>query len=108
MYNDINYEVNFVISQIEQFWGNNVSNIQVEKIIEEPYNMFTLRFTLYENKQIMAEYERSTLGFYVFKDGKYVGLSKTTNEFIYRGFDSYLQENIIHNFQVLDKIVQSM
>jgi len=109
MYNDVNYEVNFVISQIKQFWGHNVANIQIQKITEEPYNMFTLSFTLYGNKLVLAEYERSTLGFYVFLDGKYVGLSKLTNESIYRGFDSYSSEsNIVHNFQALDDVLRSM
>jgi len=109
MYNDVNYEANSVISQIKQFWGNNVSNIQIKEITEEPYNMFTISLTLYGNKQVLAEYERSTLGFYIFLDGKYVGLSKLTNESIYRGFDSYSTEsNILHNFQALDNVLRSV
>jgi hypothetical protein len=108
MYNDVNYEANAVIAQIKRFWGTNVSNIQIKEITDEPYNMFTLSLTLYGNKQVLAEYERSTLGFYIFLDGKYVGLSKLTNDLIYRGFDSYSsQDNILHNFQVLDKVLQS-
>jgi len=109
MYNDVNYEVNSVIEQINRFWGNNVSNIQIQQITDKPYNMFTLSLTLYGNKQVLAEYERSTLGFYVLLGGKYVGLSKLTNESIYRGFDSYLsQENILHNFQALDKVLRTV
>jgi hypothetical protein len=109
MYNDVNYEANSVIARIKRFWGNNVSNIQIKQISEEPYNMFTLSLTLYGNKQVLAEYERSTLGFYIFLDGKYIGLSKLTNKSIYRGFDSYSSEsNIEHNFQALDDVLRSM
>ncbi len=78
MCNDINCEVNFVITQIKQFWGDSATNIQIQKVVDNPYSMFTLGITLYGDKQILVEYERSTLGFYVDINGKYVGLSKLT------------------------------
>lgn len=106
MDNDVNPGSNSVIELIRQLWGRNV---QIKKINDDPYdNTFTLNFTLYRNKHILAEYKRSSLGLYVFIDGKYTGLSKLTNESIFKRPFCYCQEHMLHNFKILDKVLKAM
>ena len=107
--NDVQSELKSILSKIKNYWGNNVSNLNVENITDRPFDMFTLSMKLYGKYDVLVEYDRSTLGFSIKKNGKYFVLSKLSKYPIFRGFDSYSSEsNIMHNFQALDDVLQSM
>ncbi len=107
--NNVQSELQNIMSRIKSFWGNNVSNLNIVKITDRPFDMFTLSMNLYGKYDVLVEYDRSTLGFSVKKNCEYVVLSRLSKYPIYRGFDSYSTEsNIMHNFQALDDVLRSM
>ena len=107
--NDVQSELQNIVSKIKDYWGNNISNLNIVKITDKPFDMFTLSMNLYGKYDVLVEYDRSTFGFSVKKNGEYVVLSRLSKYPIYRGFDSYSTEgNIMHNFQALDDVLQSM
>lgn len=106
--NDVKSELYKVMNRIEDFWGNNVSELNIVNITDRPFDMFTLSMKLYGQNDVLVEYDRSTLGFRIKKNGEYIVLSKLSTYPVYRGFDSYSTEsNIIHNFQALDDLLRS-
>jgi hypothetical protein len=108
MFNDVQTEMNKVINQIKHFWGDNVSEIRVIESTDTPFNMFTISMRFYGQYDVIMEYERSTLGISVKKGDEYIILSKLANEPIFRGLQSYLPENLLHNLKVLDNILQTI
>lgn len=107
--NDVQSELQSIVSRIKSYWGNNVSNLNVVKITDRPFDMFTLSMNLYGKYDVLVDYERSTLGFSIKRNGEYFVLSRLSRYPVYRGFDSYSTEkNIMHNFQALDDVLQSM
>lgn len=106
---DVRAESQNVMNRIKDFWGKDVSNLRIVKVIDKPFNMFTLSMKLYGKYDVLVEYERSTLGFSVKKDGEYYILSKLSKYPIYRGFDSYSSEsNVLHNFKALDDVLHQL
>jgi hypothetical protein len=107
--NDVQSELQNIVSRIKNYWSNNVSNLNIVKITDRPFDMFTLSMNLYGKYDVVAEYDRSTLGFSVKKNGEYVVLSKFTKYRIYRWSDSYSTESkIMYNFQALEDVLRSM
>lgn len=107
--NTVQSELHEVISKIKNYWGKNVSDINVITITDRPFNMFTVSMRLYGKYDILVEYDRSTLGFSVKKNDVFVVLSKLSTTPIFRGFDSYSTEsNMMHNLHALDDVVRSM
>lgn len=106
--NDLMIEIDKLIKVVQEFWGGNVSKIKFEVIEDSPYDEFTLSMLLYNRYQIMMEYERSTLGISVKTKDRFVILSKFANKPIYRGLKSYVFENLLHNFKVLDETLRSI
>jgi len=106
---DVQSELRNVVNRIKDFWGNNISNLTIVKVTDKPFNMFTLSMKLYDKYDVLIEYDRSTLGFSLKRNGEYYILSKLSKYPIYRGFDSYSSEsNILHNFQALEDVLHSM
>lgn len=94
---------------LKNFWGSNVTNIENIKLSDIPYDMFTFTMKLYGRYDVKVEYEMSMLGFRIKKGDEYIILSKLTEEKVLKGFDSYRTENdIIHNFKVLDNVLKTM
>ena len=107
--NDVQSELRNVVNKIKDFWGNNISELNVVTVTDKPFDMFTLSMKLYGKYDVLVEYDRSTLGFSIKENGKHYVLSKLSKYPIYRGFDSYASEsNILHNFQALDDVLHSM
>lgn len=102
-------EMNQVIEKIKKFWNNNISNIEIKYISDKPVAMFSFTMKVYDKYDVMVEYERSTLGYYIGIEGNFIGLSKLAAEPVLRGFDSYrTEEDILHNFKILDDTLKSM
>lgn len=55
---------------------------------------------------VVLSYDRSTLSIGVPTEKGYVVLSRIAEESIYRGFDGMKPENLLHNFQVLDRVLR--
>lgn len=109
MSSSVQSELQSVVDRIKDYWGNNVSDFNIIRVIDKPFDMFTLSMKLYGKYDVLVEYDRSTLGFSVKKNGEYSILSKLSTYPIYRGFDSYSNENnILHNFKALDTVLCSI
>ena len=105
--NDVQSELLDIKNRIMDYWGENVSDLNLLSITDKPYDMFTLSMRLYEKYDVLVDYDRSSLGFRVKMNADYIILSKLSRYPIYRGFDSYLTaNNIMHNFRALDDVVR--
>jgi hypothetical protein len=103
----VNNEASALISKVKKFWNNAVSEIKVISMTDEPFDMFTLSMRMYKN-DVQMEYDRGTLSIKVKLQGQYIALSRLTKELVYRGFEGYKPDNMMHNFSVLDKVLQSI
>lgn len=108
MLNSAENEANKIMKLIREFWGSNVSEIKVKDLIENPFEMFALTMKLYNKYEVIMEYDRETLGIKVKNQDQFLALSRITDKNIYRGFDSYYPDNMLHNFKVLDETLQKM
>ena len=89
-----------------QVWGENIEFGEI-KGSNSPYPEFEWQIYLYSKFSIKLDYDRSTLSIGVpTKDG-YVVLSSLANELVFGGFDGMKPENLLHNFQVLDRLIQT-
>lgn len=89
----------------QQVWGKNVrfSDIQGK---DSPYSEFEWHILLYNRFDIKMEYDRSMLEITVNTAQGYILLDKLTNEKIFLWFESCKPQNLLHNFQVLDRVVR--
>jgi hypothetical protein len=101
-------EANELVDTIRRFWNNSVSEIKVVNMTDKPYDMFTLSMKMYGKFDVLMEYDRGTLSINVKMQDQFIVLSRLTNEQVYRGFEGYKPENLLHNFATLDKVLQSM
>jgi len=108
MLNNAQIEANKLIEEIQGFWGKAVSDIRVVDLTDVPFDMFTLYIKLYGAYEVKLVYDRSTLGINIKINRQFIGLSRLANEPVYRGFDGYEPENLLHNFKVLDKTLKAM
>ena len=96
--------IDLLKSVAEQVWGENVVFGEL-KVIDSPYAEFELPMRLYNTYDIRLEYERSTVGIMVKTVQGYIGLSKLTEQNVFKGLKSCIPENLLHNFQVLDRLI---
>lgn len=108
MFNDVQTEIGELIGKIKEVWGNDVSQLCLTESTDTPFNMFTIAMKFYSQHDVIMEYERSTLGISVKTRDGYIVLSRLAKEPIYRGLKSYIPENLLHNFKVLDKTLKDM
>jgi hypothetical protein len=108
MYNDVDFEITSLNAKIKEFWGDAVSEIRVTEVTDIPFNMFTMSMIFYGKHQVIMEYERSSVGIRLKIKEEFITLSKLTDEPIYRGLESYVPENLLHNFKVFDKILKNI
>ncbi|EAF9608955.1 hypothetical protein [Listeria monocytogenes] len=103
-YIDPRYRQEKIIEDIKNYWKDSISNFQV--IGEDfSYDAFILGFTLYNEFNILLEYERGSAGFKIRKANTsedYTILSKYTKEKVYRGFESLQNDNFLNNIKTLD------
>ena len=88
-------------------WGENCEFLEL-RIVDSPYPEFELPIILYQKIEVGLYYDRSTMDIGIKQNGKYVILSKFTDEEVYRGFEVMEPQNLQHNFEVLDEVVKNM
>ena len=96
--------IHLIKSIAEQIWGDNVVFGEIN-ILNTPYSQFEVPMKLYREMDVLLVYDRSILDISVRKDNEYLWLSDLTDEKIIEGIDSTKQENLLHNFQVLDRLI---
>ena len=106
--NDLQEKVDELINQIVSYWENKVSIIKIITHEGAPFDIFEVSALLYNQFNVMFEYERSTIGIRIKIGDEYIGLSRLSKESVIKGFKSYIPENMLHNFGVLDKTLKSM
>ena len=89
-----------------QVWGENIEFDEI-KGSNSPYPEFEWQIHLYSKFSIKLNYDRSTLSISVPTKEGYVVLSNLTNESVFWGFDCMIPENLLHNFQALDRLIQT-
>lgn len=97
-----------LISMVKKFWNNAVSEIKVTSMTDEPFDMFTLSMRMYKNYDVLMEYDRGTLSIKVKLQNQYTVLSRLADEPVYRGFEGYKPDNLLHNFAILDKVLRAL
>ena len=105
---DLQEKVDELIKQIVNYWENNVSIINIITHKGAPFDVFEISTILYNRFDVIFEYERSTIGIKIKVGKEYIGLSRLSKEPIIKGFKSYIPENMLHNFGVLDKTLKSI
>ena len=88
-----------------QVWGNKVEFGEI-KVLNSPYPEFEWSMWLYNQFNIKLSYDRSTLSIGIPTEEGYVVLSRLTEESVFWGFDGMKSENLLHNFQVLDRLLK--
>lgn len=88
-----------------QIWGANCKFGELKEV-NSPYPEFELPLRLYNAFDVTLEYERSTVGIMVKAGEDYIGLSRMTAEQVFKGLKSCIPENLLHNFQVLDRLLR--
>ncbi len=89
----------------QKIFGNNYKFGELE-LLDRPFTEFNLPMRLYNNFDVMLEYERSTIGIMVKTKDGYVGLSRMTDEQVFKGLKSCKPENLLHNFRILDQLLR--
>jgi hypothetical protein len=101
-------EANELIITIKKFWNSSVTEIKLVSMTDKPFDMFTLSMKIYSKYEVLMEYDRGTLSIKVKMQNQFIVLSRLTDEQIYRGFEGYKPEKLLHNFKALDKVLQSL
>ncbi|MCL2676687.1 MAG: hypothetical protein FWE43_01455 [Streptococcaceae bacterium] len=86
---------------IKKFWGDSCTSIN-EKFNDIPFDEFEVFVVLYNKIEIKITYDRSIIGFNIKKHGNFINLRNLTSQKLFTGFESSTEENIEHNFRVLD------
>ena len=87
-------------------WGENCVFGEFKEL-NSPYPEFVWILQLYGRFDVKLNYDRSTLHIEFPTSEGYEPLLGATDEHIFKGFDGMKPENLLHNFQVLDRIVKT-
>jgi hypothetical protein len=87
-------------------WGQRARIINI-KVLDRPFDMFEIHLAINHQHDVMISYDRSIVDISVLKDGKYKWLTDMTDLDVIEGFDSCRPENLIQNFEVLDKVLNT-
>ena len=77
------------------------------KELNSPYPEFEWNIVLYGRFEVRIEYECGGIGNMVKTADGYITLSRLTDEQVFRGLKSGIPENLLHNFQVLDRLLKT-
>lgn len=97
--------INLILTTAKQIWGENCKFGEMKEL-PSPYPEFEWELQLYEKFHIKLTYDRSTLNIGIPVDNDYIALNRMTKEPVYWGFDGMKPKNLLHNFQVLDRLLQ--
>jgi len=99
-------DIALIKSTANQVWGNKCQFGEIREI-NSPYPEFDLPMRLYNVCDITIEYERSTVGIMVKTEQGYIGLSRLTEQQVFKGLKSCVPENLLHNFKILDGLIKN-
>ena len=102
--NDAYQNIELIKSTAQNIWGKNCILGEIKEL-KSPYPEFEWSLQLYGQFNIKLIYDRSTLSIGVPTEQGYMALSRVTDESVFRGFDGMKPENLLHNFQVLDRLI---
>jgi hypothetical protein len=88
-----------------QIWGTNLNIINV-KIHNAPFDIFEINMLIYGCYEILLEYEKGSFATSIKMNNIFIFLDKISDENIVYGFESVLPQNIISNFNILDKTLR--
>ena len=100
-------DIALIRATAHRVWGSKCQLGEIREI-DSPYPEFDLPILLYNSYNITLEYERSTVGIMVKTNQGYIGLSRLTDQNIFKGLKSCVPENLLYNFKVLDDIVKKL
>ena len=72
-----------------------------------PYAEFEWYVVLYGRFEVRIDYERGGIGNMVKTGDGHIALSRLTDEQVFKGLKGGIPENLIHNFQVLDRLLRT-
>ncbi len=94
-----------LIKQIaDQVWGANCRFGDL-KVMDSPYPEFEIPLRLYEKWDIGIYYDRSAVDIGIKQGEKYVLLDKFTTQKVFRGMNAMTEDNLLHNFELLNEVV---
>ena len=102
--NDAYQNIELIRTTAQQVWGNNCKFKELQAI-KSPYPEFVWILQLYGRFDVKLNYDRSTLHIEFPTEEGYEPLLGATDEYVFKGFDGMKPENLLHNFQVLDRLV---
>lgn len=104
--NDAYRNIELIKSTAQQVWENDCKFGELKEI-NSPYPEFVWILQLYGKFDVKLNYDRSTLHIEVPTKEGFEPLIGYTEESVFRGFDGMIPENLLHNFQVLDRLIQT-
>ncbi len=90
-----------------QIWGSHCEFDEPD-IKNSPYPEFELPMRLFQRIEVGIYYDRSALDIGIRQNGKYVLLGKFTTKQVFRGMKAMIQDNLLHNFEVLDEVSREL
>lgn len=88
-------------------WGQNARITDI-RVIDRPFDMFEINLTINNRHKVLISYDRSIVDISIHKNDEYEWLTDLTDIEVVEGFDSCKPENLVHNFEVLDKVLRSI
>lgn len=86
-------------------WGENCVFGELE-VLDRPFSEFRWPIRIYNTFDVLLEYEKGMVAIMVNTNRGYTRLVELTNEKVVRFFESCKPEGMLHNFQVLDRVVR--
>ena len=92
---------------IEKIWGGKCQIVEI-KVNNAPFCMFDMKIKINNRFEVLLSYDRSIMGIYIKKSGEYINIRKLTDQEIIGGFNSCSPLSLIHNFTILNEMLNSM
>jgi hypothetical protein len=95
--------IELIVRTAAELWGNKCVFGEM-KVSPAPWSEFEWSMRLYDKVDAVLFYDRSIIGIHIIIEGEEKFLRKLFPEEVIVGFESSEPENLLHNFQVLDRI----
>ena len=99
--------INILIA-LEKTWGFDVNILKID-IKNAPFGLMDIEVQIYKKYRILLAYDRSLLGIFIMRNGEPVHISKFTKQELITGFEvCKKEENLLHNFHILDDVLKAL
>ena len=96
-----------ILSVSERVWGKRFSVIKVD-IKNAPFALMDMELRIYGKYHVLLAYDRSLLAIFIIQGGEPVYIKNFTNKEILGGFSACKEENLLHNFHILDDVLNAL